>query len=183
MDNNELRQLVDLYFEGETSDVQEDMLRRMFRSGDVPVDLEKYRALFGFIEEERSKCASEESLQVVQHNTQTPAACFGRPFRFTRKFRRIMAVAASAAAVLAIAFIFAAKYIPYGNKGFRLTVGGQVVKNEVLAMMIVDRELRQLQDMQDVLDMSIMALQESAEMRDSTLDAIGDRITLEIKLQ
>jgi len=46
-----IRQLLDRYFEGQTSLEEETQLRRAFQRKDLPEDLKGYRPLFGYLEQ------------------------------------------------------------------------------------------------------------------------------------
>jgi len=47
MDSKQFRHLLDLYFEGETSQEEEQLIRRFYKENEtVAADLEKFRALF-----------------------------------------------------------------------------------------------------------------------------------------
>ncbi len=50
-----IEELLNKYFEGETSCEEERELRRFFTEGIVPEHLQKYRALFGFLESENQR--------------------------------------------------------------------------------------------------------------------------------
>ncbi|MCR9050229.1 MAG: hypothetical protein ACE362_05995 [Phaeodactylibacter xiamenensis] len=51
MDHQLIRQLLDRYFEGQTSLEEEAQLRRAFQRKDLPEDLKGYRPLFGYLEQ------------------------------------------------------------------------------------------------------------------------------------
>ncbi len=52
MDSNQVRILLEKYWQGETSVVEESRLKAYFRSDDVAEELEQYRALFQFFDAE-----------------------------------------------------------------------------------------------------------------------------------
>ena len=49
-----LKRLLDLYFDGETTLEQEETLRRRFLAGKVPPEYERYRSLFGYVAQRSS---------------------------------------------------------------------------------------------------------------------------------
>ncbi|NBC07768.1 MAG: hypothetical protein GVY26_11305 [Bacteroidetes bacterium] len=53
MDDQMIRQLLDRYFEGQTSLSEEQQLRRAFQQEDLPEDLHPFRPLFRYFEQER----------------------------------------------------------------------------------------------------------------------------------
>jgi hypothetical protein len=53
MNTREIEQLLEKYYEGETSLAEEKLLREFFHGRDVPGHLKEHRALFGFFEEEQ----------------------------------------------------------------------------------------------------------------------------------
>lgn len=50
-----IEELLNRYFEGETSAAEEQELRRFFASGDVPAHLSAYQPLFAYFDEERAE--------------------------------------------------------------------------------------------------------------------------------
>ncbi len=162
MENSQdIRKLLDLYFDGDTSLEQEEMLRKMFSSGKFPPELECYRPLFCYVDMERKSTDAPRKWNV----------------------RRFIAATLCAAAVFAAAGLFILAGLSGDGPDFLLTVGEKQVNDEALAVMIVDRELEQLRDVHNTLDLSMDALRQSAEIRDSAMKTIDGRITLDIKLK
>ena len=52
-----------------------------------------------------------------------------------------------------------------------------------LAVEIVDRELARLGDVQAALDLSLDVLREAAQVRDSTMSVLEDRMVLDFKIK
>jgi len=52
---NNIEQLIDKYFRGETTLEEEAQLRRYFQRPDIAPELETYRPLFGLLEQERNR--------------------------------------------------------------------------------------------------------------------------------
>lgn len=170
MKDNELRQLLNHWLDGSSTLEQEERLRRRFLLGKVPADLEKYRPLFGYVAQERAAAGV--------------AAGDGRmPFR--RRLLRTVVSVTAAAAVLAGAgvLVFDGGRFQGGASGLRLTVGGRSVADEALAVEIVDRELARLGDVQAALDLSLDVLREAAQVRDSTMSVLEDRMVLDFKIK
>ena len=105
--DDNLRKLLELYFNGSTSSAQEEELRRRFLAGDVPEDCAGYGPLFGYIAHERADAGI-----LVAGRTKI------------RSRRRIMR--GIAAAVIGIAAVFAAVWVfvpadlSDGNAGYVL---------------------------------------------------------------
>ena len=55
MDYNNIRKLLDKYWEGESSRLEETQLREFFAGSDVPEDLKTYQPLFQFFQIEQDK--------------------------------------------------------------------------------------------------------------------------------
>lgn len=162
MENNrDIRKLLDLYFDGDTSLEQEEILRKVFSSGKFPPELESYRPLFCYVDRERKSADSPRKWNI----------------------RRFIAAAVCTAAVLAAAGLFILAGLSGDGPDFLLTVGEKQVNDEALAVMIVDRELEQLRDVKNTLDLSMDVLRQSAEIRDSAMETIDGRIMLDIKLK
>ncbi len=60
MERVEINKIIDRYFEGETSLQEEKRLRTYFNSEKVAPELEPYKAMFGFYENESKKSTSVE---------------------------------------------------------------------------------------------------------------------------
>lgn len=68
MELDNIRLLLDRYFEGETTLEEEKILAAFFASADVPADLQPYRALFGFFAEARELEPKTEVSLPVKRN-------------------------------------------------------------------------------------------------------------------
>lgn len=92
-------ELVNRYFEGETSAEEERRLRAFFRTGEVPAHLEPYRALFAYFENEARKAGPEAVDREAFDDGMVP-----RPEELQRKTlrRALYAVAGVAASVLLV---------------------------------------------------------------------------------
>ena len=60
------RELLDKYFEGETSCAEEQQLRSFFTQVRLPEDLVDYRPIFGYLDEESRKAAPRKSSKAVR---------------------------------------------------------------------------------------------------------------------
>ena len=60
MDYNTIKALLEKYFAGETTLIEEAQLRSYFQSGEVHQDFQSYRALFGFFTQEKEQGISPE---------------------------------------------------------------------------------------------------------------------------
>ena len=170
MKDNELRQLLNLWLDGSSTLEQEERLRRRFLSGKVPADLEKYRPLFGYIAQERAAAG------VAAGDGQMP---------FRRRLLRTVVSVTAAAAVLAGAgvLVFDGGRFQGGASGLRLTVGGRSVADEALAGGVVDRGGAGGGGVQAALDLSMDVLREAAQVRDSTMSVLEDRMVLDFKIK
>lgn len=84
----DIRDLVDRYFEGDTSSEEEKVLRRYFAGDDLPEDLKPLAPLFRFMEDESAALAV---LQEIEREKNAPVR---RTPLIWRKLRTIAAVAA-----------------------------------------------------------------------------------------
>lgn len=80
--------LLNKYFEGGTSCREERELRRFFAKGDLPEELEAYRPLFAFLDQEAAK---------------TPAARTTKRLRHSRRLRAIYRASSIACGVFLLA--------------------------------------------------------------------------------
>ncbi|MEZ4988008.1 MAG: hypothetical protein R2795_23765 [Saprospiraceae bacterium] len=60
MDANNIRQLLDRYFQSETTRAEEALLKDYFQQSDIPADLAEYRPLFNFWVQERQQQTSAD---------------------------------------------------------------------------------------------------------------------------
>ncbi len=134
-----IEELVDRYFEGETSCEEERELRRFFNNESVPEHLEAYRPLFAYIEQE-VKAYREES----NHTAKT-----------TSRFRRINYIISGVAAVVLLLIGIAGinKYLHDTPENYVIIDGKQytddnIVREQALAAF---RDIRTTED--EVLDL------------------------------
>ncbi len=90
-----IEELLNKYFEGETTCEEERELRRFFSQGIVPEHLQMYRPLFGFLEKENS--LHRNAIREVP--TETPGATTTRPVARPAR-QRALYIASSIAAGL-----------------------------------------------------------------------------------
>ena len=158
-----LKRLLDLYFDGETTLEQEETLRRRFLAGKVPPEYERYRSLFGYVAQQRTEAGMS-------------------PVRSRR--RLIMGMAAAVvgtAAVLSAVGVFVFGDRMQDGAGFELTVGGEAVADEALAVEIADQGLARLHKLQAVLDCSLDSMEVRMEKSDSTVTALEEMILTKFK--
>jgi hypothetical protein len=92
MNEKDIHILIERFFEGRTSNAEEQELYALFKRGDTPKELERYKPVFGSFEEwENGKTEGNApaSLQGKKHST-----------RLSRLFYTISAVAASFAVII-----------------------------------------------------------------------------------
>ena len=79
-------ELLDKYFEGETSCEEERELRRFFTEEEVPEHLQTYRPLFAYLNREATSMAepTEEKSATTESAKEVPAQ--RKPFRLYRTF-------------------------------------------------------------------------------------------------
>lgn len=158
-----LKRLLDLYFDGETTLEQEETLRRRFLAGKVPPEYERYRSLFGYVAQQRAEAGMS-------------------PVRSRR--RLIMGMVAAVVGTAAV--LYAVGVFVFGDRmqdgaGFELTVGGEAVADEALAVEIADQGLACLHKLQAVLDCSLGSMEVRMEKSDSTVTALEEMILTKFK--
>ena len=158
-----LKRLLDLYFDGETTLEQEETLRRRFLAGKVPPEYERYRSLFGYVAQQRAEAGMS-------------------PVRSRR--RLIMGMVAAVVGTAAV--LYAVGVFVFGDRmqdgaGFELTVGGEAVADEALAVEIADQGLARLHKLQAVLDCSLGSMEVRMEKSDSTVTALEEMILTKFK--
>ncbi len=105
---NEIEELLERYFEGETSIAEEQALRTFFREHEVPDHLVKYQPLFRFIESEKNIQAPERVFQgqireiSVAGTTPAGRSRTAQPGRFYI----LSGIAASLILLIAMVFLF-----------------------------------------------------------------------------
>ncbi len=69
-DNKYIRQLLEKYFEGQTSLFEEEELRNYFRQDEIPESLEQYKPIFEFFSLEKEILKRDESPLILPHTSQ-----------------------------------------------------------------------------------------------------------------
>ena len=158
-----LKRLLDLYFDGETTLEQEETLRRRFLAGKVPPEYERYRSLFGYVAQQRAEAGMS-------------------PVRSRRRLiMGMVAAVVGTAAVLSAVGVFVFGDRMQDGAGFELTVGGEAVADEALAVEIADQGLARLHKLQAVLDCSLGSMKVRMEKSDSTVTALEEMILTKFK--
>ena len=98
-------ELLDKYFEGETSCEEERELRRFFTEEEVPEHLQTYRPLFAYLNREATSMAepTEEKSVTTESAKEVPAQ--RKPFRLYRTFYAVSGIAAGLLLLLGVAKI------------------------------------------------------------------------------
>lgn len=128
----DIRELINQYLEGETTLSQEQELRDYFSLtplNEIPEELREYRSIFLYFTEERE--AMEQAPVVSIKN------------RFRR--RMIFVAAASIAALLSVGLFFSGRHFMNDNSNILLVVNGERVKDDSLAIKIIDQKFKILQ--------------------------------------
>ena len=91
----EIKELLDRYYEGESSDADEQRLREYFSSADVAAELQPYRSIFACLQYERNMFeAANSSQSIINH-----------PSKIVRYVNWRYAVAAAVACLLTATFL------------------------------------------------------------------------------
>lgn len=99
MNNTAIKQLVEKYFEGETSLVEEQQLRAYFKEGEVAEDLKTYQPLFQYFATAKKEELPSHFDERVVVKLQPPAKR-----RFMRRMVQMSSVAASVMLVIGAYF-------------------------------------------------------------------------------
>jgi len=57
----EIKELLNRYYEGESTDADEQRLREYFTSNEVAAELQPYRSIFAYLQEQKSKIKNQKS--------------------------------------------------------------------------------------------------------------------------
>jgi len=103
MNIREIEQLLEKFYEGETTLEEEELLRNFFLGSEVPGHLKEHRALFGYYEEERG--VELENANFNRSLTAAPASAEDGPVVVTMhpRRRKIMYLTGIAAGILLLA--------------------------------------------------------------------------------
>ena len=93
-------ELLDKYFEGETSCEEERELRRFFTEEEVPEHLQTYRPLFAYLNREATSMA-----EPTEEKSVTTESAKRKPFRLYRTFYAVSGIAAGLLLLLGVAKI------------------------------------------------------------------------------
>ena len=96
----EIKELLDRYYEGESSDADEQRLREYFTLGNVATELQPYRSIFACLQHERESTGAVISMQLLE-NQKSKIKNFAKRWRYA---------AAAVAACLLIASILVHEY-------------------------------------------------------------------------
>jgi len=105
MNNQNIRQLLDRYFEGETSLEEEAAIKQYFRGEQIDPELKPFQPLFQYLEAERQPALSDDFEQRVLEKIKAP-----RRLQIGWLYR----VAAAAAIIAGIVFFFPRQEEPAG---------------------------------------------------------------------
>jgi len=100
MNQQQIKILLEKYFEGETNLQEEAQLARYFQQENIAEDLLQYKPLFQFYDQQKNITLSKEFDQKIQQEI-TPIAIGEKPPRIVRMYRMVGRVAA----VLALSFL------------------------------------------------------------------------------
>ena len=103
MDYKYIEQLLERYFNAETSLEEESILRSFFSQTDIPAELEQWKALFTVADEESlGDDFDERILQMIGEESQQPAAVKARKVKLTQRLMPLFKAAAIVAIILTL---------------------------------------------------------------------------------
>jgi len=98
-------ELLDKYFEGETSCEEERELRRFFTEEEVPEHLQTYRPLFVYLDKEATSMAGKEATSTITPEEKQKEQPSGKSSRLYRMFYTVSGIAAGLLLLLGVAKI------------------------------------------------------------------------------
>lgn len=136
MDYKYIEQLIDRYFNGETTIAEERILKTFFSQNDVPAHLQHYAAVFDYEEAQRTETALDEDFdqRVLSHLTADgDAPCIRvkiQRMTFADRFRPLGRAAAAVAIVALLGSSIHRAYVthpvePINQFGYGLEEAGQ----------------------------------------------------------
>jgi hypothetical protein len=130
MDNKKVKELLELYFDAETTVEQERDLRLYFASGYADEEFKKYAPLFGYFSEE-----------IVKANASS------RSFRMKPRYLYFIPAAAAIA-------LFTVLFWPQEQDtgGLRLVLDGLEIDNRQAAVSIADQKLAKFSEMMEKVE-------------------------------
>ncbi|MDD2504292.1 MAG: hypothetical protein PHG58_10675 [Clostridia bacterium] len=152
-----IRELLDKYFNGETSLDEEKMLREYFSGNQTDAEFEQYAPMFNYFSGEiDSMGLSEKTVLPEERHT------------FARRLFYGSFSLAAAAAVAIFTFIL----WPDKQTGVEMMIGGQRVNNEQLAITKTETQLAKISAMMGLVSESTSSLDKLSSVRKS-LSAIN----------
>ena len=100
-----IKELLDRYYEGETTDAEEQRLREYFSSDDVAVELQPYRSIFSYLNHERQVPGSGSGFNQSCIIQKSKITCAGQVRSKNRKSNWWYAAAAAVACLLTATFL------------------------------------------------------------------------------
>ncbi len=100
---NNISQLIDKYFRGETTLEEESQIKTFFQQADIPQHLKVYQPLFSLLDEEKEKQLSQKFDQEIYNKIKPTQK---KTFRLNTIHRWSSAVAASLVLVLSIWWLY-----------------------------------------------------------------------------
>ncbi|MDD3034182.1 MAG: hypothetical protein PHT25_06260 [Bacteroidales bacterium] len=135
-----IEELLERYFNGETSSKEEKILGNYFNSSKVDPKLEQYQVIFKYFASEKNSMKSLTKRGMVVN------------------FRKVSLPLASVAAA---AILLVMLLLPDG-RAYRLVIGGNNINNQELAMQIASKQLEKLTGFASVADRNVGKLKSVA---------------------
>ena len=138
-----IRVLLEMYFNGDTTLQDEETLRNYFSRKDIDPEFRQYSPLFNYFSQEKG------AMDTHKKNTHIQVKHIFTKKMFYRSF------SLSAAAALAI---FTFILWPDQQKGVEMMIGGERVNNEQLAISKTDEQLTKISNMMGMIGQSTSSL-------------------------
>jgi len=152
-----IEELLERYFNGETSSKEEKILGNYFNSSKIDPKLEQYKAIFRYFASEKNSMKSLKKRGVVVN------------------FRKVSLPLASVAAA---AILLVMLLLPDG-RAYRLVIGGNNINNQELAVQIASEQLEKLTGFASVADRNVSKLKSVAVVDKYFGPSDGNRDALE----
>ena len=159
---NNIDELLENYFEGQTSMDEEALMRRFFTSGDVPENLAMYKPLFAYFDSEikKSEIASEDKKPTEIGDERVHAAdehristnmyeSDVRPIQKSKRFVLWLSGAAACAAILTGIFFFGPSSKKCPGEGDYVIIDGRCYTDEKTIRSATLNTLREISDDND----------------------------------
>jgi len=159
IDINKVNELLERYFNAETTLEEEEYLRLYFTKQEVDSELKKYAPLFNYFSQEIGETNFENVLTNSEHILENKNKSI---FSYRNTFFRSFSLTAAVALAIFTYFIW-----PSQQNAFEMTIDGVRVNDQKLAISKTEAQLSKISSMMDLVNQGACSLDKLGNVRKS----------------